>query len=101
MAHELCTATEAARRLGVTRTTLYDWLGQSDRGLLVIRGRSVTISYFQGGAQGQGRIMLEAPEVDRIRELMRVQPTYRRKSTAIARPAKFPGITVALGRPEQ
>src|SRR5947209_13376600 len=51
----LLTAADAARRLGISVTTLYDWLGQSDCGILVLRGKSVTIGYFQAGARGQGR----------------------------------------------
>ena len=38
MADELLTVQQAARRIGLTATTLYDWLGRSDRGLLVVRG---------------------------------------------------------------
>jgi hypothetical protein len=80
--------------------TLYDWLGRSDRGLLVIRGRPVTVDYLQGGPKGQGRIRVEAAEVDRLRDLMRVRPapvTPRRARAAP--PTAFPGITVPLGRP--
>ena len=63
MAEELLSAREAARRLGLAVTSLYDWLGRSDRGLLVLRGRRVTIHYLQTGARGQGRIKIEAAEV--------------------------------------
>ncbi|MBL8798492.1 MAG: hypothetical protein JNM56_31645 [Planctomycetia bacterium] len=58
----------------MTVTTLSDCLGQSDWGLLVIRGQPVTIDYLQGGAQGQGRIRIEAGEVERLKYLMRVWP---------------------------
>ena len=58
MPEELLSAREAARRLGVVVTTLYDWLGRSDRGRLVLRGRAVSVHYFQGGAQGQGRMLI-------------------------------------------
>lgn len=100
MTEELLTAQEAARRLGISVATFYDWLGQSDRGLLIIRGQTATINYYQGGAKGQGRIHIEPNEVERIRDLMRVhaQPNQTRR-----RPIKsqgFPGITVPLGRPE-
>ena len=100
MSDELLSAQHAAQRLGISVTSLYDWLGQSDRGLLVIRGESVTISYFQSGPRGQGRIRIEAAEVERLKELMRVRPQRvlpRRRPTP--RPS-FPGITVPLGRPE-
>jgi len=75
MNDDLLSVREAALRLGIQPTTLYDWLGSSRRGLLEIRGQRVSISYLQGGAKGQGRIWLEASEVERIRELMRVKPT--------------------------
>ena len=55
MPDELLVAKEAARRLGVTVSTLYSWLGQSARGLLVIRGVSVTIEYLQGGPRAGRR----------------------------------------------
>ena len=97
---ELLSAKDAARRLGVAVTSFYDWLGQSDQGLLVIRGQAVTINYFQGGPQGQGRIRIEFSEIDRIRELMRVRP---RRYTPRRPPQKqqYPGIHVKLGRPSQ
>ena len=100
MTDELLTARESARRLGITAATLYDWLGQSDCGLLVIRGSSVTVNYLQGGSRGQGRIRIEAIEVERLKNLMRVRPQRtipRRKPTSHS---DFPGITVPLGRPD-
>jgi transposase-like protein len=99
MSVELLCVKEAARRLGIAATSLYDWLSQSDHGLLVIRGQSVTVDYYQAGPQGQGRIRIEAAEVERIKELMRVRP----QPIPVRRPqihhATFPGITVTLGRP--
>ena len=98
---ELLDVRESAAALGIRPATLYDWLGQSDRGLLVIRGQRVTIQYFQGGPAGQGRISFEFAEVLRLRELMRVRPhpmPQRRPST---QSTLFPGITVPLGRPPQ
>jgi predicted site-specific integrase-resolvase len=99
MPEELLAAKDAANRLGVARPTLYDWLGQSDCGLLLIRGQRVTIDYFQGGAQGQGRIRISADEVERIKSMTRVRP----RSLCIRRPPRrerrYPGITVPLGRP--
>jgi hypothetical protein len=80
-------------------TTVYNWLGLSDRGLLVVRGQPVTVSYLQGGPRGQGRILIEAGEVERIKDQMRVTPKpVRARRPPIRRPA-FPGITVPLGRP--
>jgi hypothetical protein len=100
MSDELLSSREAARRLGITVTTLYDWLGQSDRRLLVIRGQRVSINYLQGGPQGQGRIRIEAAEVERLKNLMRV----RSEPHVLRRPPIpqdiFPGITVPLGRPD-
>jgi hypothetical protein len=99
MADELLSAQKAARQLGLAPSTLYDWLGRSDRGLLVIRGRPVTIDYLQGGARGQGRIRIEANEVARLKELMRVRPQCIISRAAPVRQHIFPGITVPLGRP--
>jgi hypothetical protein len=100
MADPLLPAREAARRLGVNVTTLYGWLGLSDRGLLVIRGRRVTIDYLQGGPRGQGRILIEQAELERLKGVMRVVP----ESHCVRRPPlgadRFPGITVPLGRPK-
>lgn len=94
------TTAAAASRLGIAVTTLYDWLGQSDRGLLVIRGQPVTIDYLLGGRNGQGRIRIERQEVERLRELMRVRP----RPTPARRPSiprdRFVGIHVPLGRPD-
>lgn len=96
---DLVSAQEAARRLGVAVSSLYDWLNQSDCGEFVIRGEPVTIDYFQTGGRGQGRIHLENKEVERLKELFRVRP---RKYAPRRQPAKhqaYPGITVELGRP--
>jgi hypothetical protein len=99
MSDDLLTAAEAARRLGITTTTLYDWLGRSRIGELEIRGQRVTVNFFQGGARGQGRIRLEVGEVERLRELMRVQP----QAVVVRRPpvkqTQWPGIYVTPGRP--
>lgn len=101
MSHR-CATSSALIQLGAVRvTTLYDWLGQSDRGLLIIRGQPVTIAYFQGGAQGQGRIRLEATEVERLRDLLRVRPQPVQARRPPTRPDTFPGITVPLGRPDR
>jgi len=100
MQNELLSTTDAAQRLGISRGSLYDWLAQSDAGTFVLRGRPVTISYLQGGAKGQGRIRIEANEVERLKELMRVrpQPTRRRQTPT---PRKhYPGITVKPGLPD-
>lgn len=99
MSDELLSTHEAARRLGISVASLYAWLAMSDRGLLVIRGQRVTFSYLQGGPQGQGRIRIEADEVDRVRELMRVFPTCQVPRHFPNKPAHYPSITVPLGRP--
>ncbi len=96
---EMLTPKQAASRLGVTTTTLYDWLGQSRRGLFVLRGRPVTVEFFQTGAKGQGRIRIVAREVERLLELMRVLVEPGRTRRLPIRRDRFPGITVPLGRP--
>jgi len=96
---ELLTATAAAARLGITVTTLYDWLGRSRTGALEIRGQKVAIQYLQGGARGQGRIRIEAAEVERLRDLMRVRPQTVASVVRRPRTISWPGITVPLGRP--
>lgn len=100
MSGEILTISEAAARLGITTATLYDWLGQSDVGLLKIRGRSMTVSYFQGGPKGQGRIRIPAAEVDQLLDAMRVTPSAVLMRRMPPRPKNFPGITVPLGRPD-
>ena len=100
MSEDLLSSREAARRLGISTASLYDWLSQSNAGRFMLRGQPVTIDYLQGGAAGQGRIKIEAREVQRLKELMRVRPrplTARRSPTP---PNHFPGITVKLGRPD-
>jgi len=101
MSDELLTAAEAAHRLGIMVTTLYDWLGRSRIGELEIRGRRVTINYLQAGPKGQGRIRIESAEIDRLRDLMRVPtlPVVRRAPRTT--PTTWPGITVPLGRPQR
>jgi hypothetical protein len=101
MSNDLLSAREAARRLGIAIASLYDWLGQSDRGVLVLRGQAVTINYFQTGPQGQGRIKMEASEVTRLKDLLRVRPQLRVPRRTPARRTAFPGITVDLGRPDR
>ena len=97
MERDLLSAAEAARRLGISRATLYQWLADSNAGTLVIRGQSVTIDYFQSGRRGQGRIQIDADEVERIIELMRVRPRVQRKRKPPTRRRQYPGIYVELG----
>lgn len=99
MVDELLTAAAAAARLGVTVTTFYDWLGRSRIGDFEIRGQRVTIDYLQGGGKGQGRIRIEAREVDRLRELMRVRPQTVVIRAPSVKQTAWPGIHVPLGRP--
>lgn len=96
---EMLTPKQAASRLGVTPTTLYDWLGRSRRGVFVLRGLPVIVEYFQTGSKGQGRIMIATREVDRLRELMRVTVESINARRPSVRRDRFPGITVPLGRP--
>ena len=97
---DLLFSAEAARRLGISRATFYDWLAQSDAGALLIRGQSVTIDYYQGGARGQGRIMISVSEIERLQELMRVEPRHTNTRRPPTRKQHFPGIHVPLGRPD-
>lgn len=97
---DLLSAREAASRLGISVSSFYDWLSQSDRGEFVIRGESVTIDYFQTGRRGQGRIRLEVDEVERLKNLFRVRPRKPVTRREPIKPLAFPGITVALGRPK-
>jgi len=97
MERDLLSAAEAARRLGISRETLYQWLADSNAGTLVIRGQSVTIDYFQGGPMGQGRIQIDANEVERIIELMHVRPRVHRKRRPPKRRRQYPGIYVEPG----
>lgn len=100
MSDDLLTAADAAARLGVSVTTLYDWLGRSRIGALEIRGQRVVINYLQGGARGQGRIRIEVREVERLRELMRVRPLSAPVRRIRSSPRNWPGIHVPLGRPQ-
>lgn len=100
MPDDLLSARDAARRLGISVTSLYEWLSRSDRALLVIRGRAVTIDYLQGGPCGQGRILIESGEVERLKDLMRVRPQPASLRRPPVRRESFPGITVKLGRPD-
>jgi hypothetical protein len=101
LSDELLTPAEAAPRLGITRTTLYDWFGRSRRSLLEIHGRRVTIEFFQTGAKAQGRIRIDAHEVERIKDLMRVIPTAAPVRRPPVQRNNFLHITVPLGRPDR
>ena len=100
MKNDLLTAKEAADRLGVSVLTFYGWLGESDIGTFMLRGQPVTIDYFQGGRNGQGRIKIEAKEVDRIMQLMRVHPRpVQKRKPPTKRRHSYPGIYAELGDP--
>jgi hypothetical protein len=101
VADELLDPTAAALRLGITRTTLYDWLGLSRRNLLEIHGRRATIEFFQTGAKAQGRIRIESREVERIKELMRIVPTAAPVRRLLVARTTYPHINVPLGRPDR
>jgi hypothetical protein len=101
MADELLSTAEAARRLGISRASLYAWLGESDVGSFQLRGQPVTIQYFQSGARGQGRIRIEAGEVERLREMMRVKPSPQLLRRPPVQQTHFPGIKVKLGYPRE
>lgn len=99
MPDDLVNTSEAARRLGIARTTLYQWLAQSTGGTFALRGRSVTIEFFQTGRRGQGRIQIAAQEIERLRQCMKVTPR-RQQPPRVTAPPVFPGITAPLGRPK-
>jgi hypothetical protein len=99
MADDLLTAMEAARRLGISKSRLYEWLGLSNAGRFAIRGRPVTIDYFQGGPKGQGPIRIAAKEVERLVEATRVLPVLETLHRPVDRRPVYPGITVELGLP--
>lgn len=67
MEAEYISIREAAQRLGIQPSTLYDWLSRADYGLLEIHGEKIAIEYFQTGAKGQGRIRIAACEIERLR----------------------------------
>jgi hypothetical protein len=96
---ELLSTTEAARRLGISRASLYDWLSRSNAGEFMLCSRPVTIAHLQSGAKGQGRIRIEASEIERLKDLMRVHPRRALARRPPSQPNNFPGITVKLGRP--
>ena len=100
MENDLLSTNDAAQRLGVSRASLYEWLSQSDSGELVIRGQPVTIEYLQGGPKGQGRIRIEATEIERLKDLQRVRPNPVRKRRSPRRRERYPGIYVELGDPD-
>ena len=91
MSEELLTVREAAHRLGIAATSLYQWLGQSDSGTLIMGGQPVTVDYFQGGPKGQGRIRITAGEIERLKDLMRVRPA----GISLAGPLPDKSITLA------
>ena len=101
MSLQLLTSAEAARRLGIQVSTLYDWLNQSDGDCLVIRGQQTTIDYFQAGRRGQGRIRIDAMEVERLLSLMRVSPKPSTHRDAPTPKPNLHHIRTKLGRPDE
>lgn len=100
MDDELLTTGQAAQRLGITTASFYSWLAQSNAGTFVLQGQPVTIAHMQGGAKGRGRIRIEAREVERLKDLMRVRPRSIPPRRPPVHQTQFPGISVKLGRPE-
>lgn len=99
MDEELLTTGQAAQRLGISRASFYSWLAQSNAGTFVLHGQPVTIDHLQGGAKGRGRIRINAQEVARLKELMRVRPRPTEPRHPPISRAHYPGIIVRLGRP--
>ena len=100
MARETRTAQEAADDLGIGVSTFYGWLAQSDAGTFFLQGEHITIEYRQSGPQGQGRIQIDAAEVERLKQAMRVRPRLSRERRRPSVRQHYPGITVPLGRPD-
>lgn len=100
MSGKLLSSREAASKLGISVTSLYDWLARSDNNEFILRGQSFSIDYLQGGARGQGRIQIEETEIERLIEAMRVHPQSRPKRCLPIKLQNYPGITVPLGRPD-
>jgi len=101
MPDKLLNSREAAKQLGLSVASLYEWLARSDCGEFILRGEPFTINYFQGGARGQGRIQIETSEIERIKEAMRVRPKAVPRRRQPIQTGHFPGITVPLGRPDK
>lgn len=100
MERKLISAQEAAKQLGVSRSTFYAWLAASDAGTFTVRGQPFSVAYYQGGAHGQGTIRIGVNEIERLLEAMRVRPRPRRQRRVLNHTVNFPGITVPLGRPD-
>lgn len=101
MTPELLTTRESARRPGISVSTLYLWLAQSNAGEFAIRGRPITIEHYQTGARGQGRIRIDVREIDRLKDAMLVRRSSPLERRLPIQPAHYPGITVKLGRPDR
>jgi hypothetical protein len=99
MVEELLSTKVAAQRLGISTASLYDWLSKSNAGEFLLCGQAVTIAYLQGGSRGQGRIRIEAREIERLKDLMRVQPQRNLSRQPAVKETHYLGITVKLGRP--
>ena len=99
MDDELLTTGQAAQRLGISTSSFYSWLALSNAGTFALQGEPVTIDYVQSGARGGGRIRIEAREVARLLELMRVRPAPARIRRPPVQQSHFPGISVKLGTP--
>jgi hypothetical protein len=100
MSRELLSSQDAARRLGITTATLYDWLAQSDAGTFMIRGQPTTVNYYQGGRKGQGRIKIDSQELERLLELMFVSPKSQPIRRAPRKQTSMQHITTKLGWPD-
>lgn len=98
-ARRLLTPTQAAAALGIERTTFYGWIGLARRGLLILRGRRFELAFRQTGAAGQGRILIEAGEIERLQDHLLVRPQLVIERRPRTPTREFPGIHVPLGRP--
>lgn len=100
MSRSRLSSRDAAELLGISRSTLYGWLAQSDAGEFEVRGQQVTIDYYQRGRRGQGRIQLKLQEVERLLSLMRVAPKPARVHKRQKKQPQLQHITTKLGLPE-
>lgn len=100
MSRGLLSSQDAARLLGISTATLYDWLAQSDAGTFMIRGQLTTINYYQGGRKGQGRIKIDRQELERLLELMLVSPKSQPIRRTPRKQTLMQHITAKLGRPD-
>jgi transposase-like protein len=73
MSEKLLSTLDTARRLGISRASLYDWLDQANAGQFMLGCQPATFEYLERSRQGRGRIRIETKELERIKDLKRVR----------------------------